>query len=54
MKAENRRTDRLRLDETESLEHPVEGMWHACEWRAADGRGTALLMGRTWVQRQGL
>ena len=54
MKAENRRTDGLRLDETESLERPVEGMWHACEGRAADGRGTAPLMGRTWVQTQGL
>lgn len=36
MKAENRRTDGLRLNEDESLERPVEGMWHACE--AADKR----------------
>lgn len=38
MKAENRRTDALRLNENESLERPVEGIWHACEGRAADKR----------------
>ena len=55
MKAENRRNDALRLNKNESLERPVEGIWHVCEGQAADKRHSPFdgqeVRGRGYRQR---